>query len=95
MLGSIEKMSHGEILEAWGRATGKETEYVEISLQAFDRLWPMWGEEMGSMLKMWEELGEKSWGGEEVLTKEDLGIVDRFETLEKWMEKTDWGFVLN
>ena len=88
-------MTHGEILEAWGRATGKETEYVEISLEAFDRLWPMWGLEMGSMLKMWEELGERSWSGEDAVTREDLGIVDGLETLEEWMKEADWGFIFD
>ncbi|KFY94561.1 hypothetical protein V500_03158 [Pseudogymnoascus sp. VKM F-4518 (FW-2643)] len=91
VLATTEEMTHGEILEAWSRATSKEAEYVEISLKGFDRLWPMWGIEMGSMLKMWEDLGAKSWSGEKVVTKEDLGITQPLTSLEAWFKAADWG----
>lgn len=93
VLATTEQMTHGAILEAWARATGKQAEYLEISIDAFDRLWPMWGKEMGSMLKMWEDLKENSWGGEAVLTKDDLEITQPLTGLEAWFKSADWGFV--
>lgn len=92
ILATTEQMTHGDILKAWSRATGKEAEYVEVSMEAFDRLWPMWGKEMGSMLKMWEDLRENSWGGEEVITKEDLEITQSLTGIEAWFKSADWGF---
>ena len=85
-----EQMTHGEILDAWSRATGKETEYVEVSIDIFDRLWPMWGKEMGTMLKMWEDLKENSWGGEALITKEDLGITQPLTGIEAWFKSAKW-----
>lgn len=85
-----EKLTQNEILQAWGRATGRDVEYVEISLKDFDRLWPKWGLEMGTMLKMWEDLKENSWGGEKVVTKEDLGINQPLIGIEEWFKFADW-----
>ncbi|KFY97937.1 hypothetical protein V500_01855 [Pseudogymnoascus sp. VKM F-4518 (FW-2643)] len=60
VVAAVEEMTHGEILATWGRATGKETEYIEVILDDFDRLWPMWGKEMGLMMQMWGDLGHNS-----------------------------------
>jgi hypothetical protein len=90
VLAVAEEMTHGEVLATWGRATGKETEYVEITLDQFDSLWPMWGKEMGMMMQMWGDLGDNSWSGEEILTKEDLGITQLTST-EAWFKTADWG----
>ena len=56
MLASIKVMTYREMLRLWGCVTGKDTEYVEISLLDFGRLWPWLGQALGSMLKMWEDL---------------------------------------
>lgn len=93
VLATTEETTQGELLQAWSRATGKPTEYVEISMEAYDRLWPMWGKEMGSMLKLWEDLKENSWGGEEVVTKADLEITEPLTTMEVWFKSADWGFI--
>jgi hypothetical protein len=76
VLATTDLMTAGDLLNTWTEVTGKPAEYVEISLEDFDRLWPLWGREMGIMLKFWEEAGEKSWSveGEKLLTREDLGI---------------------
>ena len=42
------------------------------------------------MLKMWEDLGKKSWSGEEVITKEDLNFTALFKTLEICVKTNDW-----
>jgi hypothetical protein len=53
--------------------TNLDVEVVEISLDAYDTLWPLWGKEMGIMLKFWELVGpEKSWStvhGDDVIVR--------------------------
>jgi len=90
VLAETEWTTNGAILETWGKITGKETEYVEIGLEEYDRLWPQWGQEMGSMMKLWEEYGDQSWTGEEFLTREGLGITEPLVGLEKTFETLDW-----
>lgn len=40
---------------AWAEATGKDTAYNQVSLQAFDSLWPKFGGEMAAQLQ-WARL---------------------------------------
>ncbi|KAJ9656365.1 hypothetical protein H2201_008559 [Coniosporium apollinis] len=85
-----ESLTKGELLEIWGRVTGKPTQYVQISLDDFDSLFPQWGREMGLMLKFWEEVGEKSWSGEEgILSGNDLGV-KYLEGVEEAFGHFDW-----
>jgi hypothetical protein len=69
-----ETITMGKWLETWGEITGNETQYLQISLEEFDQLWPMWGMEVGSDLKCWEVFGAASWGGEKWIGKEELGL---------------------
>ena len=46
--------------------------------------------EMGEMLKYWEEFGNKSWSGEKLITKEDLGIEFPFVTIKQAFGTFDW-----
>ncbi len=94
MLATVSESSAGEYLATWGRHTGKATDYVQISLAEYDRLWPMWGLEMGVMMEFWGEYGDKSWSGEEVLTKEDLGVDEKLATVEDAFASFDWSSVL-
>jgi len=64
----------GQWLETWGEITGNKTQYLQISLEEFDQLWPMWGMEVGGDLKCWEEFGAESWGSEKWIGKEELGL---------------------
>lgn len=90
VLATVETTTTGGLLDDWSAVTGKETEYVQISLEEFNRLWPMWGLEMGAMLKFWEEAKEKSWSGEEVITKEDLGLEFPWVTIKQAFGTFDW-----
>jgi len=90
VLGESGKFTQREILDTWSEVTGKKTEYVEISLEDYDRLWPMWGLEMGIMLKFWEEAQEKSWTGEEVITKEELGLDFPLVGIKEAFAALDW-----
>lgn len=80
----------GSILESWGRITGKETEYLDVGMEAFGRVFPLWGEELGVMLKFWEEYGRGSWGGEEVVGKKELGIEGGLVGLEETLGGLDY-----
>ncbi|KAL2065269.1 hypothetical protein VTL71DRAFT_2938 [Oculimacula yallundae] len=40
VLGSVESLTTGDLLKTWSAVTGKDAEYVQISLVEFDRLWP-------------------------------------------------------
>lgn len=63
-----------KLLDDWSEAAGKEANYIEISLETYDRLWPGWGVVEGEYLKYSEEFGERAWPLEGVLTAKDLGI---------------------
>ncbi|KAK0106285.1 hypothetical protein ONS96_003925 [Cadophora gregata f. sp. sojae] len=89
VLGVVEETTVGEFVKIWGQTTGKNTMYVEIaSVEEYDKLWPVWGTEIGLMMKFWEIAGKGAWSGEGVVTKEDLGLseemfVDSKETFRK------------
>lgn len=85
------------MLQIWGQATGKETVYVKISsLDDFDRVWPMWGREMGVMMAFWDETREKSWSGEDgIVTREQLGLAsEKLVGLKQAFEGIDWATVV-
>jgi hypothetical protein len=71
---TTETTTLGEYLECWGEISGKKTEYVQVSFEAYDRLWPMWGLEVGKDLGCWAEFGAESWGSEKWIGKEELGL---------------------
>jgi hypothetical protein len=64
----------GKLLEYWSEITGKETAYMQISLEEYGRLWPMWGIEVGRDLRYWDEFGAKSCSGEKWIGREELGL---------------------
>lgn len=90
----MDESTAGEYLANWGRVTGQKTEYVQISLAEYDRLWPMWGQEMGIMMEFWGEYKDKSWSGEDLLTKEDLGLTEKLVSTEEALASFDWSSVL-
>ena len=84
------------MLQTWSKATGKPSVYTQVaSLEEFDNVWPMWGHEMGVMMKFWEEVGDKSWSGEDFLTKKELGIEgEKFTNIEETFKGMDWDSIL-
>jgi len=75
VLAHVEETTTGQMLRDCSEVTGKTSHYVQTSLEHFSDLWPMWGTEMGIMMKMWDEVKDKAWSGEPgLLTKDDLGI---------------------
>jgi hypothetical protein len=96
VLAYTEETTSGEMLKTWSKATGKPSVFVQVkSLEEYDAVWPNWGNEMGVMMQFWEEAGEKSWSGESVLTKEDLGIQnEKFVGIEETFKSMDWSAIL-
>ncbi|TVY29322.1 NmrA-like family domain-containing protein [Lachnellula hyalina] len=71
---TTEVTTMGKLLEHWSEVTGKETEYLHITLEEYNRLWPMWGLEVGIDLKCWDEFGAESWASEKWIGREELGL---------------------
>ena len=91
VLAYVETIPIGQILEIWSEVTKKPAVYVQVSsLKQFDDVWPKWGHELGIMMQFWEEYGENSWSGEEVLSSKDLGIQETFVGIREAFENTDW-----
>ncbi|RDL35435.1 putative NmrA-like family-containing protein 1 [Venustampulla echinocandica] len=90
VLASTDSTTTGDLLKTWGKVTGKETEYLEISLEQYERFFPRWGTELGMMMQYWAEVGDKSWSGEAVLTRQTLGIDAAFVGTEKALGAVNW-----
>ncbi|PVH76452.1 putative hscarg dehydrogenase [Cadophora sp. DSE1049] len=92
VLATAEDTTVGGLVKSWGDATGKDTLYIEIaSIDEYDKVWPVWGREIGLMMKFWESAGENCWSGEDMLVKEDLGLSgDMFVASKETFEKMSW-----
>lgn len=76
VLAWVEDTTVGDLLKVWGKTHGdKKTEIVEVSEETFNTLWPVEGEEVGGMMKLWEVTRENSWTGPyEIVSKDELGV---------------------
>lgn len=76
--GVVEETTLGKLAQDWSAVNGKEVVYLETSLEAYEKLWPGWGEVEGANLRYFDEFRGKAWGllqGEgEIVTAEDLGL---------------------
>ncbi|KAH7370088.1 hypothetical protein BKA65DRAFT_387582 [Rhexocercosporidium sp. MPI-PUGE-AT-0058] len=92
VLASVENTTISGMLQAWGEATSKDTLYIELaSIEEYDKIWPVWGKEIGLMLKFWGIVGKDSWSGEEVVTGEDLDLKDdQFMGSKATFAKMNW-----
>jgi hypothetical protein len=89
----VEKTTIGQMLQDWSEVTGKPSVYVQTSLEGFNEVWPMWAQEMGLMMKFWEEYGENSWSGEDFLTSKELGIKEKLVGVKETYKTTDWSYI--
>ncbi|KAM5344017.1 hypothetical protein ACJ41O_012554 [Fusarium nematophilum] len=96
VVASVEETTTGAMLQDWAAVTGKRAVYVQTSLEDFSNVWPGWGMEMGSMMKMWDELKERSWSGEDgLLTGDDLGLsAAKFVNFKGALVEMDWNALL-
>ncbi|KAH7395562.1 hypothetical protein BKA64DRAFT_61705 [Cadophora sp. MPI-SDFR-AT-0126] len=92
VLATVEDTTIGGLVKSWGEATGRDSLYVEIaSIEEYDKVWLMWGREIGLMMKFWESAGRNCWSGEDMLVKEDLGLSeDMFVASKETFEKMSW-----
>jgi hypothetical protein len=74
VLADYTDMTANEFLQAWATAQGKEAQYVQTDEKTYHSIWPAWAEEMSTMMQFWDWAREKSWSGEEYITKVELGI---------------------
>jgi uncharacterized protein YbjT (DUF2867 family) len=74
----IETLTSDGLLQRWAEVQGKKAISVRTDVGTYEALWPVWAEEMGVMMRFWDEFGDRSWteAGQEVLTREDLGLGD-------------------
>jgi len=94
-LAKAETLSAGDLLAAWSRATGHAANYVKVSLDEFDKVWPVWGREMGLMLEFWDDAKDESWSGESIIGAEELGVdVGSLVGVEEAFREVDWAAVL-
>lgn len=75
VIASTETTTTGQMLEIWSAVTGNESQYVQISLEDYEALWPVWGLEVGGKYQFWNET-RKGWTKECVtaITGEELGV---------------------
>jgi hypothetical protein len=92
VIASSENTTAEGWVQAWATAKGVEVQFVRISRQDYDALWPWpsWAEEFAKMFSYFENVPVSEWlvSGQKVLTKDDLGLT-QFETLRQWAEKYD------
>lgn len=92
VLAEVGTSKNSGVLGEFGKVTGFPVQYLTISVEEYDQLFPNWGQEMGVMLQFWEEAGNKSWSKKGVtpLRKEDLDIApSSLVGLEATLRK-DW-----
>jgi len=45
-------------------------------------------------MEFWGKFGDRSWSGEKLLTKEDLGVVEKLVSTEEALASFDWTSIL-
>lgn len=90
VIAEAEYSTSGDLLQSWAKVKGVKAVYVKTDVETYESLWGKWSKEMSLNLRAFETLKERSWvpnHGEQVVTKEDLGISgllsleDSFKTL--------------
>jgi len=91
----VEESTVGQLLSAWADVNGKKAAYVQVEdLEEYDNVWPMWGREMGVMMQFWGEYKDKSWSGQELIGRKELGLEGaKFVGIKEGYKATDWSFI--
>ena len=95
VLGKVEDTTAAGLLQIWSEATGCPSQFVQMtSLEEYNSLFPLWGQVEGMILQFFEEFPDTVWSGEDILTKEDLGLKDaEFVGTKATFESMDWKFL--
>lgn len=93
VVAALEETTAEGMLKMWSEATGKDAIHVQISMEDYEKLWPVWATEMAAMYMWWEHEGEALWAlrSEKVVSLEDLGLnkQDLVSTKEAMLTR-DW-----
>ena len=92
----VEKTTNGRMLQDWADVVGKTAVYVQTSPDDYDNVWPGIGRELALMMKLWDDLGQRSWTGEDgILDKDDLGLAAMdFVGFKRTIKEMDWDALL-
>lgn len=74
---TTENISLADTLKAWSEVTGKEAEYVEVSADKFDGIFPKFGGELAAQLKWGETV--RDWGtlSGGLVSRKELGVDEK------------------
>ena len=72
-----ENITAADTLKVWSEVTGKEAEYIEVSAEKFDSIFPKMGGEMAAQLKWGETV--QDWGqlAGGMVSGKDLGVDEK------------------
>lgn len=76
VVAALEETTAEGMLKMWSEATGKDAVHVQISMEDYEKLWPVWATEMAAMYMWWQHEGVALWAArdEKVVTLQDLGL---------------------
>lgn len=93
VVGDVEYMTAGRMLEIWSEVTGRPSAFVQISWDDYIKLWPVIGLEMALQYRWWEHEGRNPWveDGVELVTVKQLDLKETDFVLTKdAMLAQDW-----
>ena len=70
-----ETLSYGKMLEIYGEVTGRQTAFIQISVEDCVKLWGVAGKELADQLAF-NECCPRAWESPDYISKEELGIKD-------------------
>ncbi|KAF1965844.1 NAD(P)-binding protein [Bimuria novae-zelandiae CBS 107.79] len=70
-----ELLTFGKMLEIYGEVTGRQTAYIQSSLEDFTNVWGVGGKEIGDQFVFGEQFKD-GWGSKNSVSKEELDIKD-------------------
>ena len=70
-----ETLSYGKMLEIYGEVTGRQTAFIQISVEDCVKLWGIAGKELADQLAFNENC-PTAWESPDFISKEQLGIKD-------------------
>jgi uncharacterized protein YbjT (DUF2867 family) len=91
VFGNVETMTSQEYLDIWSKVTGKPALFVQVDFADYKKMYPMWGEEMGTMQQYWAAAGEKSWSSSEgIVSVKDIGVEGQLVRTEEAFRGLDF-----
>lgn len=86
-------ISFSQLAAMWSRATGENAVYRQTTLKELQEQFPEEGEE-GTMSDMYSNDFGYHGGDPHCLMPMDVGIEDRPDVIERWLNQADWDAVM-